>query len=307
MNALEIEAVFPFIDSFGVGAIIGGLIIYLFIKSFIPQYLSEKAKNLASKEDIETIADKVESVKSDYAHLLEEVKSNNQIKLAALEREKNTKKEVYIEAVEAITRSQNIITRFCNLNLSEEEITESLATDAGRIAKIQVVGDKETVKAVTEFMAMVGSSSLDLTLKRSALTQRLREIRAYESSCSKKQQEIDNYIALLKNQNIQGGADQRLWNVIDQNIKFDQEQINKYQKELSALWEIQRKEHLAYTRLCMDTFFSISNILPAVVLAVRKELDLDIAPEDYLNIFNENIKKGRDVFHNFLLKVEEKE
>ena len=304
MNTAEVELVFSFFGSFGLGAVIGGAIIYLFIKSFIPQYLSEKAKNLASKEDIEAITDKVESVKSDYARLLEEIRSNNQIKFAAIEREKNTKKEIYMEAVEAITRSQSIITRFCNLNLSEDDITACLTNDAGKIAKIQVVGNKETVKAITEFMAEIGSSSLDLMLKRSELTKRRSIIQVYESCRDKKQYEIDNYIALMKNQNIQGAANQRLWDVIDQHIQFEQSQFDKYQKELDDLWKIQNKEHLEYTRQCMDTFFDISSILPAAVLAVRKELDLDIAPEDYLDIFNENINKGRDVFNNFLLRIE---
>jgi len=304
MSATEIEILFSFVGSFGLGAVVGGGIIYLFIKSFIPAYLSEKAKNLASKEDIAAITDKVESVKSDYAHLLEEVKSNNQIRIAAIEREKNTKKEVYMEAVEAITRSQNIVTRFCNLNLSEDEITASLGNDAGKIAKIQVVGSKETVKAVTEFMAKVGSASLDLMLKRSSLTQRLSTIRVYESYRDKKQQEIDNYIALMKSQNIQGNADQRLWDAINQHIQFEQDQLDKYQKELDDLWAIQSKDHLKYTRECMDRFFDISSVLPESVLAVRNELDLEISPEDYLNIFNENIEKGRIVFSDFLLRIE---
>lgn len=304
MSDKEIEILFSLVGSFGLGAVVGGGIIYLFIKSFIPAYLSEKAKNLASKEDIEAITKKVESVKSDYAHLLEEVKSNNQIKIASIEREKNTKKEVYMEAIEAITRSQNLVTRFCNLNLSEDEITASLGNDAGKIAKIQVVGSKETVKAVTEFMAKVGSASLDLMLKRSSLTQRLSTIGVYESCRDKKQQEIDKYFALMKNQNIQGNADQSLWDAIGQQIQFEQDQFDKYQRELDGLWAIQSKEHLQYTRECMDMFFEISKVLPESVLAVRNELDLDISPEDYLIIFNENIEKGCAVFNDFLLRLE---
>jgi hypothetical protein len=47
--------------------------------------------------------------------MLEELRNNNQQKLAAVEREKRIKKEVYLQAVEAITRTQNIVTRFYNL------------------------------------------------------------------------------------------------------------------------------------------------------------------------------------------------
>ena len=48
MNTEEIEKLVAIIGSFGVGAILGGGIIFYFIKSYIPAYLSEKGKNLAT-------------------------------------------------------------------------------------------------------------------------------------------------------------------------------------------------------------------------------------------------------------------
>ncbi|RJG13028.1 chromosome segregation ATPase [Pseudomonas cavernicola] len=305
MEYSEIEKLISLLGSFGIGAIIGGGTIYLFIKSFIPSYLSEKAKNLASKEDIKYITEKVESVKSDYAHLLEEARSSYQLKFAAVEREKNIKKEVYMEAVEAITRSQNIIAGFCNLNLSEEQITSSMSVDAGKVAKIQVVGSKETVRTVTDYMAEIGTASLDLMLKRSELMLRKSSIHTYESLRNKSQQEIDRYIAIMKNLNLQGSTDQSLWDTVSRNIEYEQGQFDKYQAELDTLWKTQNKEHLKFTRECMGRFFDISLLLPPAVLAVRNELDLEIASEDYLDIFNENINKGRRVFEAFLHRIEQ--
>ncbi|WP_224789433.1 hypothetical protein [Pseudomonas fluorescens] len=293
------------LGSLGVGAIIGGGIIYQFIKSFIPSYLSEKAKNLASKEDIKGITEKVESVKSDYAHLLEEVRSSYQLKFAAVEREKSIKKEVYMEAVEAITRSQNIITAFCNLSLSEEQISSSMIVDAGKVAKIQVVGSKETVGAVNDYMAEIGMTSLDLMLKRSELILRKSSIYTYESLQNKSQQEIERYLAIMKNLNLQSNTDQALWGTINRNIEYEQGQLDKYQSELGSLWESQNKEHLKFTRECMRKFFDISLLLPAAILAVREELNLEIEREDYLRIYNENIDKGRRVFDEFLYRVEQ--
>lgn len=58
----------------------------LFVREFLPSYLREKGKNLATKEDVEKITHSVESVKSDYAVLLEEVRNKNQLRVAALEK-----------------------------------------------------------------------------------------------------------------------------------------------------------------------------------------------------------------------------
>jgi len=299
----EIEKLISLLGSFGIGALLGGGIIYLFIKSYIPSYLSEKAKNLATKEDVETITDKVESVKAGYAEVLEEIKSNNQLKLAAVEREKAIKKEVYMEAVEAITRTQNMVSTFSNLNLSEETIASSMVSDSGKIAKVQIVGSKETVRAVTTFMAAVGTATLDLMLERIDLMQRKHSIQISESLRDKSQQEIDRYIAIMKNLNLEGNQNPALWDTVNRSIEFEQKQYDNYQSEIDGLWQTQNKEHLDFVRKCMDCFFEISGLLPNAVLSVRNELDLDISSDDYLNIFNENIEKGKKTFEAFLGRI----
>ena len=112
MEIDEIQSVVTLLFRYGFEAAIAGGVVFLLIKFFLPGYLSQKGKNLATQEDIELITNKVESVKSGYAEVLEEVKSNNQIKIAAINREKSIKKEVYMEAVEAITNKSEYNIQF---------------------------------------------------------------------------------------------------------------------------------------------------------------------------------------------------
>ncbi|WP_158972635.1 hypothetical protein [Paraglaciecola sp. L3A3] len=48
-----------------------GLIVGLLVNNYLPKYFGKKGENLATKEDITEITDKIESVKKDYAHQLE--------------------------------------------------------------------------------------------------------------------------------------------------------------------------------------------------------------------------------------------
>lgn len=52
--------------------IVGGLI----LRGYLPSYFNEKGKNLATKEDIELITDKVEKVRSQYISDIERLKSS---------------------------------------------------------------------------------------------------------------------------------------------------------------------------------------------------------------------------------------
>jgi len=207
MSPEEIKIIFSFILRYGIEGSLAGLVVFLLIKNFLPGYLTEKGKNLATKEDVEEITGKVESIKTDYAKVIEEIRSNNQIKISAIEREKSLKKEIYMEAVEAITRSQNIISNFANLNMTEQQITSEFANDAGKIAKVQVVGSKETVRAVTTLMSNIGSSVIGLMLERISLMQRKIDIEIAQDQRNKHQNEIDRYIDLMKGLNFEGNYD----------------------------------------------------------------------------------------------------
>ena len=93
MEIAEIERIISFVGNLGVGAVLGMVVAYFLAKSFLSPYLSKKGENLATKEDIASITGKIESVKTDYAKVLEELRSNNQLKLLEIEREKNIKKK----------------------------------------------------------------------------------------------------------------------------------------------------------------------------------------------------------------------
>lgn len=306
MDLAQTEKIMHFLGNFSLGALIGGGVVYLFIKSFLPSYFSEKGKNLATKEDVAAITGEVESVKNDYAKVLEELKSNNQLKLAEIEREKNIKKEVYLQAVEALTRTQNIVSSLANLNIDQQKISSEMLNDSGLIAKVQIVGSEKTVKAVATIMASIGTAIMELMLERAGLIARKNEIDLLDEYRSKAQSEIERYISIMKDLGLEGNRDQRLWDTINNNIQFETQQRDKFAQDVSNLREVQNKEHLEFSHRCMNRFFEIISLLPDVVLAIRGELNLTISNEAYLDIYNKHMEQGKKVWGDLFKKVANK-
>jgi len=60
-------------------AFIGIFFLAIFKKNYFPKYLEEKAKNTATKEDIEKITSQVESVKQEYKIEFEKIQKNNDV------------------------------------------------------------------------------------------------------------------------------------------------------------------------------------------------------------------------------------
>ena len=81
-----------------------------FLGKYLPSYLSEKGKNLATKEDIAEITREVERVKSESRErlegILEHLRYRNQLRLAALDRRLQAHQEAYA-LLGKLTRERN--------------------------------------------------------------------------------------------------------------------------------------------------------------------------------------------------------
>lgn len=89
-------------------------------KSYFPKYVSEKAKNLATKEDVADITRQIEEVKSNYALALEKAKHNFQVK-SALEQAFQSK---CLEALVAVNDLLIEIHLYCWKEIAERSPNE---------------------------------------------------------------------------------------------------------------------------------------------------------------------------------------
>ena len=95
MTPEELSAIKALVGAFGGGAVVAAGVAFLVLKFYLSSYLSEKGKNLATREDIEEITDKIEGVRTQYATLIEELKARHQLRLAAVDRRLQAHQEAF--------------------------------------------------------------------------------------------------------------------------------------------------------------------------------------------------------------------
>ncbi len=95
MTIDELEHFAAIFGPFGFGAVLGGVIVFYFVKPSLIIYFTKKAENLATKEDVASITDQVELVKSQYSVILENIKAKNQLRLAALDKRLQAHQEAF--------------------------------------------------------------------------------------------------------------------------------------------------------------------------------------------------------------------
>lgn len=105
MSSEELQNLMSLLAPYALEAAITGAVVSLLLKIFLPGYLSEKGKNLATKEDIAKITEEIERVKSQYAVLLEELKAKHQLRLAAIDRRLEAHQEAFTLWRELLART----------------------------------------------------------------------------------------------------------------------------------------------------------------------------------------------------------
>ncbi|PTP74909.1 chromosome partitioning protein ParA [Vibrio splendidus] len=305
MSISEIKELFQLFGSLGLGAIIGAGFVFVILKSFLPSYLSSKATNLATKEDIGAITHEVELVRAGYAKVLEELKNNHQLKLASIEREKVLKKEVYLDSVEALSRCQNVLASMSDLNISNQTISTVFSTSSAQISKINLVGSEATVKNLTNFMGEVATAYMSLLIEREVLSSRKAHIEFLETFRKKHNNEIERCLTIMKNMNLEGISDQGAWDRLNQSFNNECVSRDRVSSEIDANWAVQNDEHAQFSQRCMSEFFRVNDLTPHLLLSVRSELDLELDESAYLTIHIESTKKAKLVFEIFMNNLQE--
>jgi hypothetical protein len=80
MTPEEFLAIQKLAGSFGIGALTAAVVTFLVFRSYVSPYLGEKAKNLATKEDIEAITRKIEAIRTENALVVEDSKASHQLR-----------------------------------------------------------------------------------------------------------------------------------------------------------------------------------------------------------------------------------
>lgn len=86
MTPEEISFVYKHATAYGVAGIVAIAVAFVVCRHALGAYLSEKGRNLATKEDLAALTKIVEDVKAPYTQLQEELKARHQLRMAAIDR-----------------------------------------------------------------------------------------------------------------------------------------------------------------------------------------------------------------------------
>lgn len=86
MSIEDLHALYITFGGFGLGVVAAVMAGFVVVKNYLGPYLGEKAKNLATREDIAALTREVEGVRVEFSALLEDRRARHQLRLAGIDK-----------------------------------------------------------------------------------------------------------------------------------------------------------------------------------------------------------------------------
>jgi hypothetical protein len=223
--------------------------------------------------------------------------------LKTKDREMTLRKEIYLDAAEAIAAGMNAIGRFPNLDIPNDQITNAYVEKAPAVSKVHVIARTDTVQALAGFTSQLGSLFLTLFAQRYELQRTKNTISMIDNQVAEFGKERDRVLEMIKQHNIEGVVDDRRWEVLQNSFEFEQKRVRDGIARREELMGILYPKQLQFMRECVAHSARLSQLLIPVLSAVRGELELPFDEHAYRQVAETSLANQQEAINAFVQKV----
>lgn len=211
------------------------------------------------------------------------------------ERDITMRRNVYLDAMEAISAGLVTVSQFSNPEKSPEALMESYTDLSPKIGKVTIVGHNETINAFANFNLELTGAFLRLSAKREVLHELIRQSALLESQIVDLSHEIEGLVNPQEdNHNLNSSEDQLLSRVRDLNDQMAT--LTSRKEEIDNQLMVSQMQ---LVRTCTDEVSLLDQMLVPLISLVRKELELPFDEENYAEILNRGHQRQREYLDNF--------
>jgi hypothetical protein len=202
------------------------------------------------------------------------------------ERIMTLKRDVYIPIVQAITHAQTMLGQLINPDMDNNALATQIAEDLSTMAKIHAVGSEQTISAMMKYLKVLGPAHIQFMLARADLISRKQTIERESVLMEDAEAAMKRFKELAGELHIAGNADAqaaRLKELVDSEVRSHKE----HKERRAQLIQQQARVQLALFDQVVAVLGRLADLLPDVVLAARRDLDIPLDSAEYRQLFVE--------------------
>lgn len=216
------------------------------------------------------------------------------------ERELTLKKDVYLSAAEAISLGIAVTGNFPNFEMHDEAVVKPYSEKSPVIAKVHVIGSFETIKALNNLTNELSSIYFILFAERARISKDRVDKDILLKNIEYYSRQRDGTLEMMKQFNLDGSKDPEKWRVLQSNYQFESDYVQNSIAQHGVLSKQFSQKQLIFMRRCIEYAQKASTLIPPLLLAVRKELDLPLDEKAYQEAVNEGISKQLAAVDKFM-------
>lgn len=191
------------------------------------------------------------------------------------ERQLTLRRDVYLEAMEAIGKSQMILGSFSREDFDPSKFLDRLEEIPGTLAKTQLVTSEGTFEALEKFGDFMVSSCVDLLDLRLRAKNLQDEIEDHQRQISQLQQRYENFLVFIQEA---GPQDQRQPHALTELIRIQEAQASE-QAILQELSSRQLEATKVLGKKAVEATLDAQIEVVRLIVEIRKEIELPLREE----------------------------
>lgn len=222
------------------------------------------------------------------------IQHEHELNIRTKERDLNMRREIFMDAMEAISAGITAISRFSELSETPESLMQSYSKLTSKLGKVTIVGQNETIEALANFQLEINGAFLRMSAKREKFDKLLQQSQIIEAEVEKQKKKLDN----LTTQFAQVKTNQE--HELSEGLQIEIDQI---QDELSVM--ISKEEDIggqlfqtvaSLVKTSMAEVSALNKLLVPLISLMRKELELPFNEAHFAQI----TEKGNEALEEYM-------
>lgn len=207
------------------------------------------------------------------------------------ERKQVTKKEIYLQAVDNLSKACSYLNHSINMNLQNINLYDGFKDFFMSVSKISLISTEKTIKTIIELSTKYQILILKLMPKLFSLNMIKTNIDIQNNLYNESQNEIKRVITLMRENNESVTISSERFKHLDETYKFEQGQSNIYNETRKDLNKQYFQLQIIFIRELIEEMNKISPLIKSTFYNIRQELQMDTDIK-YLNSIFETQEKS---------------
>lgn len=220
--------------------------------------------------------------------------------LKAIERKTAMRREVYLNSAEELVRASSYLGSLSQIDLAKTNIADGFQDFFASSAKLMLVAEEETGKAVNELVIAYTGLLFKLMIDVMPISEQRNQIDIINEHYNDTQTEIKRILAEMSRQNESGSPDERIFKALDSSIKFQQKRAKELTDERNGCWKKINEYTKKFALKIMDEMQAITILQAPAMVSIRKELDIDTNIESYRELIDSSTERVKKQLDNLL-------